>query len=188
MRLTCALPSRRLVVVLKEIFLVAPDGRGRSYDLLLLGAGGTLVRATAARIATHAYAMPPATQPAVTRASPILIGCRMHAGQVLSAEHHHDGGLRAGRVALDQRISLSVTRGPTARRIPVLGEILAYAPMRAFILRWIGRLVRACEGPRGIERGRSGFRAWTGYQACLINCTYNVECVEARRLGGHFHM
>ena len=62
----CALPSRRLVVVLKEIFFAVLDGRLPFHDLLPLGTGGTLVSATAARIASHAYAMPPATQPAVT--------------------------------------------------------------------------------------------------------------------------
>ena len=93
--------------MLKQIFLAVPDGRLLYFDLLPLGAGGTPVCATAARIATHAHAMPPATQPAVTRASPILIGCRMHAGQVLSAEDHHDGGLRAERVAVERADSLS---------------------------------------------------------------------------------
>ena len=39
--------------------------------------------------------MPPATQPAVTRASPILFGCRVLDGQVHSAEDLHAGGLRA---------------------------------------------------------------------------------------------
>ena len=43
--------------------------------------------------------MPPATQPAVTQASPILVGCRVHAGQVHSGEDHRSGGLLAGRVA-----------------------------------------------------------------------------------------
>ena len=88
----CALPSCRFVVVLKEIFLAARDGRVLSFDLLPLQAGGLSVCATAARIATHAHAMPCATQPAVTQASPILFGCRVHAGQVLLAEdhrHHH---------------------------------------------------------------------------------------------------
>ena len=86
--------------MLKQIFLAVPDGRLLYYDLLVLGAGGTPVCATAARIASHAHAMPPATQPAVTQASPILVGCRVHAGQVHSDEDHRDGGLLAGRVAL----------------------------------------------------------------------------------------
>ena len=43
--------------------------------------------------------MPPATQPAVTQASPILFGCRMHAGQVICDDEHLYCGLRAGRVA-----------------------------------------------------------------------------------------
>ena len=109
MRLTCALPSRRLFVVVEQIFLAVRDGRVRFYDLLLLGAGGTQVSATAARIASHAHAMPPATQPAVTRASPILFGCRVHAGQVISDEHDHDGGLRAGRVAHERADSFIFT-------------------------------------------------------------------------------
>ena len=92
--------------MLKQIFSAVRDGRVPLYDLLPLGAGGTRVSATAARIATHAYAMPPATQPAVTRASPILIGCRMHAGQVHSAEEYHHGGLRAERVAAERSESL----------------------------------------------------------------------------------
>ena len=94
--------------MLKEIFLAAPDGRVLFYDLLPLGAGGTPVSATAARIASHAYAMPPATQPAVTQASPILFGCRMHAGQVHSAEDHRGGGLLAGRVAPDYTNSFTL--------------------------------------------------------------------------------
>ena len=59
--------------MLKQIFSAVRDGRGLFYDLLPLGAGGTPVSATAAQIASHAYAMPPATQPAVTQASPILL-------------------------------------------------------------------------------------------------------------------
>ena len=90
--------------MLKEIFLAARDGRVPFYDLLPLQAGGLPVCATAARIATHAHAMPCATQPAVTRASPIPFGCRMLAGQVLSDEHDHDDGLRAGRVALERAV------------------------------------------------------------------------------------
>ena len=50
--------------------------------------------------------MPPATQPAVTQASPILFWCRVHAGQVHSGEHHHDGELRAERVAVERAESL----------------------------------------------------------------------------------
>ena len=87
--------------MVEQIFLAARDGRVRFYDLLLLGAGGTLVRATAARIATHAYAMPPATQPAVTQASQTPFGCRMLDGQVHCDEDHRGGGLLAGRVAPD---------------------------------------------------------------------------------------
>ena len=102
----CALVCLIAVVVLKEIFIAVPDGRLLYYDLLVLGAGGTPVCATAARIASHAHAMPPATQPAVTQASPILVGCRVHAGQVHSDEDHRDGGLLAGRVAFGRPICL----------------------------------------------------------------------------------
>ena len=102
----CALVCLIAVVVLKEIFVAVPDGRLLYFDLLPLGAGGTPVCATAARIASHAHAMPPATQPAVTQASPILVGCRVHAGQVHSGEHHHDGELRAERVAVERAESL----------------------------------------------------------------------------------
>ena len=92
--------------MLKQIFLAVPDGRLLYFDLLPLHAEGAPVCATQPRIATHAHAMPPATQPAVTQASPILFGCRMHAGQVLSDEEHRDGGLRAGRVAYGRPICL----------------------------------------------------------------------------------
>ena len=92
--------------MLKEIFLAARDGRVLSFDLLPLQAGGLSVCATAARIATHAHAMPCATQPAVTQASPILFGCRVLDGQVFSGEEHHDGGLRAGRVVVERAVGL----------------------------------------------------------------------------------
>ena len=85
--------------MLKQIFFAVADGRGLFFELLPLRTGGLSVCATQARIATHAHAMPPATQPAVTQASPILVGCRVHAGQVHSDEDHRDGGLLAGRVA-----------------------------------------------------------------------------------------
>ena len=94
--------------MLKEIFSAVLDGRVLFYDLLPLRSGGLPVCATAARIATHVYAMPPATQPAVTRASPILFGCRVLDGQVHSAEDLHAGGLRAGRVAVKRSVSLSL--------------------------------------------------------------------------------
>ena len=94
--------------MLKQIFFAVADGRGLFFELPPLGAGGLPVSATAARIATHAHAMPCATQTAVTQLSPILFGCRMHAGQVHSAEGHHDGGLRAGRVACERPNCLSV--------------------------------------------------------------------------------
>ena len=88
--------------MLKEDFLAVRNGRLPSVDLLPLQAGGLPVCATQARIATHAHAMPSATQPPVTQASPILVGCRVHAGQVHSDEDHRDGGLRAGRVAYER--------------------------------------------------------------------------------------
>ena len=88
--------------MLKEIFFAVRDGRGLFYDLLPLRSGGLPVCATAARIAMHAHAMPCATQPAVTRASPIPFGCRVLDGQVLSGEHLLDDGLRAERVALER--------------------------------------------------------------------------------------
>ena len=102
----CALACLVAVVVLNEIFLVVPDGRVPLYELLRWRTSPRAVCATQPRIATHAHAMPPATQPAVTQASPILFGCRMHAGQVLSDEEHRDGGLRAGRVAYGRPICL----------------------------------------------------------------------------------
>ena len=81
--------------MLKEIFLAALDGRVLFYELQPLGAGGTPVSATAARIAKHAHATPPATQPAITQASQTPFGCALRAGQVLSDEEHHDDGLQA---------------------------------------------------------------------------------------------
>ena len=93
--------------MLKEIFFAVADGRGLFYDLLPLRTGGLSVCATQARIATHAHAMPCATQPAVTQASPILLGCRVLDGQAISGEHLHDGGLRAGQVADERAENLS---------------------------------------------------------------------------------
>ena len=96
--------------MLKQIFSAVPDGRVPYHDLLPLGAGGLPVCATQAQIATHAHAMPSATQPPVTQASPILVGCRVHAGQVHSDEDHRDGGLRAGRVAFGRPNSLYLAK------------------------------------------------------------------------------
>ena len=93
--------------MLKQIFFAVRDGRGLFYDLLPLQAGGPPVCATAARIATHAHAMPCATQPAVTRASPILFGCRVLDGQVVCDEDPRDVGLRAEQVACERPESLS---------------------------------------------------------------------------------
>ena len=56
--------------------------------------------------------MPPATQPAVTQASPILFGCRVHDGQVISDEDLHEGGLLAGRVALERGYASPLGEGP----------------------------------------------------------------------------
>ena len=51
-------------------------------------------------------------------------------------------------------------------------NVYIYARHRAFILSSMECLVRACEGPRGIEPGRTDFRAWRGHPACVINiCT-----------------
>ena len=85
---------------------MAPDGGGLFYDLLPLQLGGTLVRNTAARIATHAHATPPATQPAITQASQTLFGCALRAGQVHCDEELHDGGLHAGQVACERSVRL----------------------------------------------------------------------------------
>ena len=54
--------------------------------------------------------MPCATQPAVTRASPILLGCRMLDGQVVCDEDPRDVGLLAGRVALERADSWSFSK------------------------------------------------------------------------------
>ena len=126
----CALPSRRLVVVFNEIFLVVPIGRLPLYDLLRWGTSPRAVCATHAQIATHAHAMPPATQPAVTQASPILFGCRVLDGQVLSGEDHRDCGLRAGRVAFGRPNSLYLAKASlveylfTQKYIHMLGTAL----------------------------------------------------------------
>ena len=93
--------------MLKQIFSAVRDGRGLFFDLLPLRAGGLSVCATQARIAMHAHAMPPATQPAVTRASPILFGCRVLDGQVVCDEDPRDVGLRAEQVACERPESLS---------------------------------------------------------------------------------
>ena len=54
--------------------------------------------------------MPPATQPAVTRDSPILLGCRMLDGQVHCDNDPRDGGVRAGRVAYERAVGLSLSQ------------------------------------------------------------------------------
>ena len=94
--------------MLNEIFLAARDGRVPLHDLLPLGAGGTPVSATAARIAKHAHVTPPATQPAITQASQTLFWCALRAGQVHCDEELHDGGLHAVRVACEYANSLTV--------------------------------------------------------------------------------
>ena len=93
--------------MLKQIFFAVADGRGLFFELLPLRTGGLSVCATQARIAMHAHAMPPATQPAVTRASPILFGCRVLDGQVVCDEDPRDVGLRAEQVACERPESLS---------------------------------------------------------------------------------
>ena len=131
------------VVVLKQIFLAVPDGRLLYYDLLVLGAGGTPVCATAARIASHAHAMPPATQPAVTQASPILVGCRVHAGQVHSDEDHRDGGLRAGRVASGARIACYLAKASLVEYLFTQNDIHIARTALLFSLRWNALLEHA---------------------------------------------
>ena len=59
-------------------------------------------------------------------------------------------------------------------------------PDRANTLVHVGLPSVACEGPRGIERGRTDFRAWRGPPACGNQYMYNVECIEARRRGPGF--
>ena len=125
--------------MLKEIFFAVPDGRLRLYDLLPLGTGGTLVRATAARIASHAYAMPPATRPAVTQASQTPFGCRVHAGQVHSAEHHHDGGLLAGRVAVERGYGLSFFKSSLVEYLYPLKPAHIVVIALFISLAWVGR-------------------------------------------------
>ena len=125
--------------MVNEIFSAASDGRGRFYELLPLRGEGDSVCATAARIATHAYAMPPATQPAVTRASPILFGCRVLDGQVVCDEDPRDVGLRAEQVACERPESLSFSED--ALHNPVMPANTADYIMTALInsLTWAGR-------------------------------------------------
>ena len=113
-----------------EIFLAVRNGRLPSVDLLPLQAGGLPVCATQAQIATHAHAMPSATQPPVTQASPILVGCRMHAGQVLSGEDHLYCGLRAGRVASERPYCLSLAKASLVEYLFTQKQ-KQYAPNRA---------------------------------------------------------
>ena len=98
--------------MLKQIFSAVRDGRGLFFDLLPLRAGGLSVCATQARIAMHAHAMPCATQPAVTQATPIPFGCRVLAGQVRCDEDARGGGLLAGRVAVERPESLYFSEMP----------------------------------------------------------------------------
>ena len=125
--------------MLKQIFSAVPDGRVPYHDLLPLGAGGLPVCATQARIATHAHAMPPATQPAVTQASPILFGCRVLDGQVVCDEDPRDVGLRAEQVACERPESLSFSED--ALHNPVMPANTADYIMTALInsLTWAGR-------------------------------------------------
>ena len=125
--------------MLKEIFFTVPDGRVLFYALLPLRSGGLPVCAPAARIAMHAHAMPPATQPAVTRASPILFGCRVLDGQVVCDEDPRDVGLRAEQVACERPESLSFSED--ALHNPVMPANTADYIMTALItsLTWAGR-------------------------------------------------
>ena len=145
----CALVCLIAVVVLKEIFLAVPDGRLLYFDLLPLGAGGTPVCATAARIASHAHAMPPATQPAVTQASPILVGCRVHAGQVHSGEDHRSGGLLAGRVAFGRPICLYLAKASRVEYLSTQKKKHMLRTAHLFSLAWNALLEHAR------DRGRS---------------------------------
>ena len=99
-----------------------------------------------------------------------VIAMAAHASGLLPPRSH---AVWAPRRTSRSRSTIKLdTLRPVARRIPVQGEIHAYRPMRAFILSRMECLVRACDGPRGIERGRTDFRAWTGYTPCVINvCT-----------------
>ena len=129
--------------MLKQDFLAVPDGRVPCYDLLLLGAGGTPVCATAARIASHAHAMPPATQPPVTQASPILVGCRVHAGQVHSDEDHRDGGLLAGRVAFGRPYSLYLAKASRVEYLSTQKKKHMLGTAHLISLRWNALLEHA---------------------------------------------
>ena len=147
--------------------------------------GGTPVRNTAARIATHAYAMPPATRSAVTRASPIPFGCRVLAGQVHSAEDHRAvvGSSPAELLSSELKACQSLT-SRSSNTCKARNPHISSGP-RFYALLLGMCLVRACAGPRRIGVGRTDFRACTGYMYTpwVIKCMYNVECVEARRLG-----
>ena len=171
--------------MLNKIFFAVPDGQGLFCELLPLRTGGLPVCATAARIATHAHAMPCATQPAVTRASPIPFGCRVLDGQVISGEHLRDGGLLAGRVAVErsESLSLAVTSLFESEEPAQTVRYLRTSILCSF----------AWDGTHEHGRDRAGssgagpiFRAWTGHPACGNQYMYNVECVEARRGGPRF--
>ena len=129
--------------MLKQIFFAVADGRGLFFELLPLRAGGLPVCATAARIAMHAHAMPCATQPAVTQASPTLFGCRILAGQVLSDEEHRDGGLRAGRVALGRPYCLSLAKASLVEYLFTQNDIHIARTALLFSLRWNALLEHA---------------------------------------------
>ena len=129
--------------MLKEIFSAVRKGRVLFYDLLPLGAGGTPVCATQAQIATHAHAMPSATQPPVTQASPILVGCRVHAGQVHSDEDHRDGGLRAGRVASGARIACYLAKASLVEYLFTQKDIYMLGTALLFSLCWNALLEHA---------------------------------------------
>ena len=83
--------------------------------------------------------MPCATQSAVTQASPILFGCRVLAGQVVSDEDDHDGGLLAERVANKRPNSLSLFDTSLFEK-PLPAKAADYILTAQFISpRWVGR-------------------------------------------------
>ena len=55
------------------------------------------------------------------------------------------------------------------RRIPALTKLQTYARDDNKLLATLVVRLLACEGPRGIDRGRTDFRACIGLPACVIN-------------------
>ena len=125
--------------MLKEIFPAVRKGRALLYDLLRWGTSPRTVCATQPRIATHAHAMPPATQPAVTQASPILFGCRVLAGQVDCDITHRDDGLLAGRVAYERGYGLSFFKSSLVEYLYPLKPAHIVVIALFISLAWVGR-------------------------------------------------